>query len=212
MSTTDFAQPSDTTTVASGGSFSSTALPVTVINLSHKNLSSIDLARMAEQFTIDSTVHTLRLGFNDFGDAGAKMIANLLNKYRSITCLDVGFCNIGDIGIEALSKHLSLATCQIEILYLSGNRLTPIGLKHLSDALLINQSIQRLYLTANEGGPEGAKWIAKGLEVNRTLTSLTINVNKMESDGASAMAEMLSKNESMTHLNLVSTLRKLISC
>jgi Ran GTPase-activating protein (RanGAP) involved in mRNA processing and transport len=197
-------QPSDTTTVASGGSFSSLSSPVTVVNLCHKNLSSIDLIRMAEQFTIESTVHTLRLGFNDFGDAGAKTVANLLNRYHSITCLDLGFCNIGDIGIESLASHLSLSSCRIEILYLSGNRLTPLGLKHLSNALSTNSSIQRLYLTANEGGPDGAKWIAKGLGSNHSLTSLTINVNKMGSAGADAIADMLAKNDSLTHLNLVS--------
>lgn len=196
--------PSDTTTVASGTSFSSAALPVTVINLSHKNLSSHDLSCMAEQFGIEPTVHTLRLGFNDFGDDGAKVIASLLEKFSSITCLDLGFCNIGDVGMEALAKHISLINCNIEVLYLSGNCLTPIGFKHLSDALSTNKSLQTLYITANKAGSEGAKWIAKGLQLNHQLTSLTMNVNKIDSEGASYIADSLAMNDAMTHLNLVS--------
>ena len=47
---------------------------------------------------IDSatSLHTVKLGCNNFGDDGAISLASLLSNNKTITCLDVGFNMIGD--------------------------------------------------------------------------------------------------------------------
>eukprot|EP01033_Poteriospumella_lacustris_P000634 gene634-439_t len=129
------------------------------------------------------------------------VVASVLSKNSTITCLDLGFCSISDVGVEALSQALVYNT-SLKVLYLSGNCITEAGYKHLGTALSANRSLEGLYLTGNSGKAEGAKSVAKGLKYNQTLNKLFLNGNKIEKDGASSISDTLMSNHSVTHLNL----------
>jgi hypothetical protein len=73
----------------------------------------------------------------------------------------LGFCGIGDRGIESLATSLA-TNITIRILYLSGNLLTATGFKHIGNALLANKTLSALYLTGNNAKSEGAKQLAMG--------------------------------------------------
>jgi hypothetical protein len=174
------------------------------VNLSHQNLTSGDLVRLSKEIDENSQhIATIKLGYNDLKDEGAKIVAGLLSQHRSITCLDLGFCQIGDAGIEALSASLTYNT-SLRILYLSGNLITESGFKHLETAFSANRSLTALYLTGNTGRAEGAKHLAKGLRFNQSITKLFLNGNKIDKDGAASISATLIANHTITHLNLVS--------
>lgn len=177
-----------------------------VVNLSHRNLTANDLLWLSKDLGGSSShqITTIKLGYNDLRDEGAKIISSLLSQHRSITCLDLGFCQIGDDGIEALCQTLTYNT-SLKILYLSGNSITENGCKYLGNALQANKSLDALYLTGNSGKAKGAKYIAKGLKFNQSITKLFLNGNKIEKEGASSISDTLITNHSITHLSLVSS-------
>ena len=180
------------------------------INLSHKNLRSEDITKLVNNFIDISKssspqyfITTVKLGYNDLKDEGAAVVASFLKSNRTITCLDLGFNGIGDIGMESLSKALSLNVAPIQVLYLSGNLLTSVGFQSLSKSIALNNTLKTLYLTGNTGKEEGAKFISGGLEHNYSIDKLCLNGNKIGSLGSKSISQLLLRNHTITHINLV---------
>lgn len=173
------------------------------INLAHQNLSCAEIENLVRVVgsLSDHKIETIKLGYNNLRDDGAKIVAAVLSQNASITCLDLGFCSISDDGVEALSQSL-MQNSTLKILYLSGNSITDNGLRHLGNALQTNRSLEALYLTGNTGKTYGARYLMK---YNYSLTKLFLNGNRIEYDGASSLSDTLITNHTITHLNLVRT-------
>lgn len=173
------------------------------INLAHQSLGAAELQNLVVSVGCLDTqqIFTIKLGFNNLRDEGAKVVASVLMKNSSITSLDLGFCSISDEGVAALSKSL-IQNSTLKILYLSGNSISENGFRHLGMALQKNRSLEALYLTGNRGRAEGSRLIAKGLQYNHSLTKLFLNGNHIEGEGASSISDILKSNHSVTHLNM----------
>jgi nucleoside-diphosphate kinase len=90
------------------------------INLAHQSLGAAELQNLVVSVGCLDTqqIFTIKLGFNNLRDEGAKVVASVLMKNSSITSLDLGFCSISDEGVAALSKSL-IQNSTLKILYLS---------------------------------------------------------------------------------------------
>jgi Ran GTPase-activating protein (RanGAP) involved in mRNA processing and transport len=175
------------------------------IDLAHKGLTVEKLTNLISRFSaLQSCISTLKLGFNDLKDDGAIMISSLLQKgSTSIVCLDLGFCSIGDAGVQSLASVL-MFNRSLKTLYLSGNLITEVGFHSLGNALASNKTLKCLFLTGNAGKDRGLKYLSKGLLFNSCLEKLFTNGNKIECDGITFLSDTLRNNFTLSCLNLVS--------
>jgi Ran GTPase-activating protein (RanGAP) involved in mRNA processing and transport len=91
------------------------------------------------------TLRQLNLAFNHLGDAGASLMAQVLQTNRSIQILFLTNCYIGDRGTEAIAGSLHQ-----------------------------NQSLQELWLAHNDFQDDGLQSLAKAIEINFVLKYLDL--------------------------------------
>lgn len=116
---------------------------------------------------------------------------------------------LGDKGIEALAECIKINS-RITDLSLVDNWITPVGAKHLIDALHVNKNIKYLNLSKNRLGvqpldghttPIGAL-IASLLQKNGTITDLKLSANKISDKDMEPIAEVLMENTTLQALDL----------
>ena len=103
----------------------------------------------ARSMILSKTLNILELDFNpeisDLGVIGLTMYGPSLSLNR----LSLRYCNISDEGAIALGKWISNEQCAIKELFLSGNKIGPIGIIGFSEGLSHNKSLNRLELQDN---------------------------------------------------------------
>jgi len=110
-------------------------------------------------------------------------------------------CNIGDMEAIAISDALVINRT-LQKLTLRQNRISEIGANAIAKALKINNILRSLILGQNNIGDRGATTIADGLRKNGTLKILILDANKISDIGAKAIAEALKTNTTLTQLML----------
>ncbi|XP_072894240.1 NACHT, LRR and PYD domains-containing protein 3-like isoform X2 [Hemitrygon akajei] len=138
----------------------------------------------------------LRLGRNDLGDSGVKLVsAALRNPECKIQKLGLGNVRLTDSGAEDLDSALSTNTSLTE-LDLSDNKLGDSGVKLVSAALRNPEcKIQKLLLGDVGLTDSGAKDLAFALSTNPSLTGLNLNENKLGDSGVKLVSEALRNPE-----------------
>jgi Ran GTPase-activating protein (RanGAP) involved in mRNA processing and transport len=175
----------------------------TIINLAHRGLSANEI------FSIYSSIKdsqrelvckTLKLGYNNFGDRGAEIVADYLEADKHVNTVDLCFNAIGDNGAKALSRCLT-NNFSLRILYLSGNYISSLGFQYFGEALGKNCRLLALHLTGNCGHRDGAAFLAKGLLSNYHLQELCVNGNKLCNDGIKHICDTLNINHTLRELS-----------
>ena len=103
---------------------------------------------------------------------------------------------------DGAMKHIYMIPESITDLDLSECRLTPKGVRTLSEFLKTNESITRLTLRGNHVGLAGAKAIAEMLLLNKTLRVLSVSDCKIGPGGFAYIGMGILKNESLKELDL----------
>ncbi|CDW78421.1 UNKNOWN [Stylonychia lemnae] len=137
------------------------------------------------------------------GDEGCQLLANFLNKYVTVTDLDLKGNNIGGAGITALAQVLR-SNQQIKTIGLAWNKLgsSENGLTNFFNSIADNRSIQKIDLNNNEIGPEIGNSIASCLKSNQTLHTIDLRWNRIGNSGAKAILKGLNQNRSIQILEL----------
>jgi hypothetical protein len=141
-------------------------------------------------------VHTLDLGNNKIGDAGAIELAKALSATRVHT-LNLRGNQIGATGAIELVKALS--DTQVHTLNLSYNQIGAAGALELAKALPRAQ-VHTVVLAYNQIGATGARELAKALPKTQVHT-LDLEANQIGAVGASELAKALPATQMHT-LNL----------
>lgn len=172
-----------------------------VANLAH--------ALRANRHTV---LHTLELGQNPWVHYhGCLTIAHMMVTNRSITSLDMSYCDVGNSAPEfasALLKNRAVAT-----LSLRGNSIDSHGAIALADALLsaTRSSLTHLDLSYNGIEHEGADALARMLRYRRCrLRVLDLSCNALSNGGTEmaglrALTAALERNRSLRELGLRNT-------
>jgi Leucine-rich repeat (LRR) protein len=134
-----------------------------------------------------ATLQRLLLWGQQMGSREAKAIADTLT---GLTCLDLSFNEIGDVGARAIA-----AMKQLTSLNLSANQIGQAGAR----AIAAMKQLTSLNLSFNQIGQAGATAIAADL---RQLTSLNLSSNPIGDAGATAIAAGLKQ---LTSLNLLAS-------
>ncbi|XP_059818105.1 NACHT, LRR and PYD domains-containing protein 14-like [Hypanus sabinus] len=174
----------------------------------------------------------LRLGENDFGDSGVKLVsaalrnpeckvqklglrevgltdsgaedlASALSTNRSLTGLSLSYNKLGDSGVKLVSAALRKSECKIQKLGLRDVGLTDSGAEDLASALSTKPSLTGLNLGDNKLGDSGVKLVSAALRKSECkIQKLGLNNVGLTDSGAEDLVSALSTNPSLTELNL----------
>lgn len=101
----------------------------------------------------NTSLLSLQLDINpSLGDAGALQLCEGLRSNSSLTKLQLSYCEVGADGAAALAEVLSMPTCALKSLDVSGNRLGSEGMLSLVSGLASNTKLEELNLADNNIG------------------------------------------------------------
>ncbi|XP_062408303.1 NACHT, LRR and PYD domains-containing protein 3-like isoform X2 [Sardina pilchardus] len=125
-------------------------------------------------------------------------VASVLQSPNSLIELDLSTNDLGDSGVQLLSKGLSSPHCRLHKLSLQNCGIGEEGFKALASALRSNPSHMReLWLRENKAGDSGVKHLSSFLEdPNCKLDTLGLNGCRIGEEGFTALASALRSNPS----------------
>ncbi len=180
------------------------------INLRDCHLGEEDLNEVARAL-MDSTTNVHRLNLTGIGTNGVTTIAQALKVNSTLQSLDLCFNEFGDVAVTAIAEALTTSSAlQVLRKKISENSIGVCGAKgKVSKAwkysLDVSSKLEKLSLSYNTIGKDGATAIAESLKFNSTLQALNLRSNEIGDDGILAIAETLHINSSLQTLNLGST-------
>ncbi|XP_076139882.1 NACHT, LRR and PYD domains-containing protein 3-like isoform X2 [Alosa pseudoharengus] len=110
-------------------------------------------------------LQTLRLGDCNLSGESCKPLATVLQSANSLIELDLSHNDLGDSGVNLLSKGLSHRNCNLQILRLSGCLISESSCYDLASSLTSNTShLKELDLSYNHPGESGLTLLSATLE------------------------------------------------
>ncbi|XP_062389061.1 NACHT, LRR and PYD domains-containing protein 12-like [Sardina pilchardus] len=110
-------------------------------------------------------VEALQLADCKLTDKSCEIVTSVLQSPNSLLQLDLNYNDLGDSGVQILSKGLSSLNCKIHTLRLSDCLITEKGCGFLASALTSNPShLKELDLSYNHHGESGLKLLSARLE------------------------------------------------
>lgn len=146
----------------------------------------------------------LFVGFNSITSVGLCVLVDFLLKQNCIEILDIGENNIGDSGLEKLSKLLVLSNNKVDALYLYKNGFGSKGISSLACSLNNpNNNLKGLNICSNNFGDEGLIELSKSLvHQNNKIIWLIMNNNGFGLPGLNALVSALIYHSSkVVHLD-----------
>ncbi|XP_032879281.1 NACHT, LRR and PYD domains-containing protein 3-like [Amblyraja radiata] len=148
----------------------------------------------------------LRLNKNDLTSACAEELACALCTNRSLTEVDLGDNELGDIGVELVSAALVETDCTIQKLCLKNNGFTCSPAEKLATVLRRSRSLKELDLGHNKLGDRGMKRLTTALsDSDCQIQELRVEDNGLTDSCAEDLADALCATPSLTKLNWVRT-------
>ena len=117
---------------------------------------------IGEMLSTNQSIRRLFLGWNNIYAAGFATIVNGLIAGDHVQQLSLEFNCIGNVGCATLSKLKKSKS--LEILDISFNSISAVGVKGLSASLAQNKTLHQLYLDGNLIGDDGAENILQLLK------------------------------------------------
>ena len=142
------------------------------IDLSNGNYNDKDMEIVVEQAMKGKKCKALVLCRNNITKDGALKLAEGLQNNTSLEKLNLGYNNIGDIGVEYLTEALLKSNKTLLKLHLQSNSITANGAEHLAKMLTMNRSIRHLGLDYNSIGDRGVQLLSLALRSN----SVTVDI------------------------------------
>ncbi|XP_059818706.1 NACHT, LRR and PYD domains-containing protein 3-like isoform X3 [Hypanus sabinus] len=163
-------------------------------------LTPIDCAVLSHVIGLCDTIKHLDLGNCHIQCEGIQRLGPGLHKCQD---LRLGENDVGDSGVKLVSAALRNPECKIQKLELWGVGLTDSGAEDLASALSTNPSLTELNLSYNKLGDSGVKLVSAALRNPecKIQTLWLIRVGLTDS-GAEDLASALSTNPSLTDLSL----------
>ncbi|XP_072893335.1 NACHT, LRR and PYD domains-containing protein 3-like [Hemitrygon akajei] len=146
-----------------------------------------------------------KLGLDNVGltDSGAEDLVSALSTNPSLMWLDLSDNKLGDSGVKLVSAALRNPECKIQTLGLEGVGLTDSGAEDLVSALSTNPSLTELDLSGNKLGHSGVKLVSAALRNPECkIQKLRLIRVGLTDSGAEDLVSALSTNPSLTELDL----------
>lgn len=173
--------------------------------LAEQNWGDLEVGKLYTSLSSCTRLQRLDLCKNRIGDAGAKMLADVLLKcpqlLQSLLRLDLSNNEIGDLGVSSLANALPRAR-HIQALGLESNFIGDEGIGHLAGALPSCPGLQQLFLCRNEIGDPGAGELARAMPQCASLQVLDLSENEVSDVGAERLAAVLPSCDQLQRFEL----------
>ena len=143
-------------------------------------------------------LEVLKLGGNRFGTAGFRRIMQALAPYERCVELDVGACKLSDRDGRSIGLMLQ-RNRSVRCLNLGWNCINQTGMKYLVKGMIIGDAVRELCLEFNCIGNGGCQHIAR-LARCRNLRYLDVSYNSISTAGFKAIARAFAQNRSLRRL------------
>ncbi|XP_048103435.1 NACHT, LRR and PYD domains-containing protein 12-like [Alosa alosa] len=148
-------------------------------------------------------IHTLRLAECKLSENACGVVAAVLQSPNSLTELDLSHNDLGDSGVQLLSKGLSSPNCKLQTLRLAECKLSEKSCGILAAVLQSPNSLTELDLSHNDLGDSGVQLLSKGLSSpNCKLQTLRLAECKLSEKACGVVAAVLQSPNSLTELDL----------
>ncbi|XP_061124926.1 NACHT, LRR and PYD domains-containing protein 12-like [Syngnathus typhle] len=148
-------------------------------------------------------LQVLKLRLCKLSEKSCKALASVLSSPCSLRELDLGANDLGDDGLEALAAGLANPHCTLQVLGLSGCKLSEKSCEALASVLSSLCSLRELDLGWNDLRDDGLEALAIGLAKPQcTLQFLALMNCKLSKKGCEALASVLSSACSLRKLDL----------
>ncbi|XP_041061574.1 NACHT, LRR and PYD domains-containing protein 3-like [Carcharodon carcharias] len=153
----------------------------------------------------DCEIKSLGLWGNDITHCCCEELALALKTNKSLRSLDLGYNNIGDLGIKLLYVAIKDDGCKIEKLGLHQTGLTGDCCEDLSSILRTSQTLMALELGYNNLGDVGVQQLSAALkDPNCKLQTLGLYRNNLTSACCPDLADALTASSTLIELKLSS--------
>ncbi|XP_059816936.1 NACHT, LRR and PYD domains-containing protein 3-like isoform X1 [Hypanus sabinus] len=183
-----------------GGLVQETLGSVETLSFSGMTLTPIDCAVLSHVIGLCDSIKHLNLENCHIQCEGIQRLGPGLHKCQE---LRLGENEMGDSGIKLVSAALRNTECKIQKLVMERVGLTDSGAEDLSSALCTNSSLMELDLGINELGDSGVKLVSAALRKPECkIQKLVLYDVGLTDSGAEDLVSALSTNPSLTVLNL----------
>ncbi|XP_076149375.1 ribonuclease inhibitor-like [Alosa pseudoharengus] len=142
-------------------------------------------------------VETLQLAECKLSEKSCGIVAAVLRSPNSLTELDLSHNDLGDSGVQLLSKGLSSPNCKLQILRLAECKLSEKSCGIVAAVLQSPNSLIELDLSHNDLGDSGVQLLSKGLSSpNCKLQTLRLSKCGVSDEGYVYLALALMINPS----------------
>ncbi|XP_072891629.1 NACHT, LRR and PYD domains-containing protein 3-like [Hemitrygon akajei] len=170
------------------------------LSLRELPLTPIDCAVLSHVIGLSDTIKELDLWNCHIQCEGLQRLGPGLHKCQE---LKLGFNDLGDSGVKLVSMALGNPECKIQKLWLRDVGLTDSGAEDLASALSTNPSLTELDLSNNTLGDSGVKLVFSALgNTECKVQKLELNRVGLTDSGAENLASSLSTNPTLTELDL----------
>ena len=142
-------------------------LPLKSLILSFNNISCVGVECLMNAVWGSTTLREIRLDNNKMQDRGAQLCSVVLGSIR-LEVLDISFNKVTTVGIKALMKSLS-ENDSLQSLSLCGIPMDQNASKAVSYALAYNQSLRKFNIDSCSVGYSGQRHIVAGIVSNRNV-------------------------------------------
>ncbi|KAL3916168.1 MAG: hypothetical protein SGILL_005302 [Bacillariaceae sp.] len=142
-------------------------LPLKSLILSFNNISCVGVECLMNAVWGSQTLRAIKLDNNKMQDRGAQLCSVVLGSIR-LEVLDVSFNKVSTVGVKALMKSLS-ENDSLQSLSLCGIPMDQNASKAVSYALAYNQSLTKFNIDSCSVGYSGQRHIVAGIVSNRNV-------------------------------------------
>ncbi|EPY19431.1 hypothetical protein STCU_09464 [Strigomonas culicis] len=186
---------------------------VTVLDLSHNNISDDGALSLAEMLKVNTLIQTLNLSQNNISDVGGIALASAFvpnvtptgqpgQWNRTLFSIILTGNNLGDDSLLAFSNA---AACHrdLTLVDLSWNHIGPLGTRCLMRCYQKNP-LCNFVLAANAIGDEGVEYLCAALKQHGGKNQTTLNLyrNDISHRGAAAIGQLLADDDRVLEVNL----------
>ncbi|XP_041959881.1 NACHT, LRR and PYD domains-containing protein 3-like isoform X4 [Alosa sapidissima] len=178
---------------------------LTELDLNHNDLGDSGVQLLSKGLSSPNCkLQTLRLAECKLSENACGVVAAVLQSPNSLTELDLNHNDLGDSGVQLLSKGLSSPNCKLQTLRLSKCGVSDEGYVCLSLALMINPScVKELYVNNNHSGGSAQKLLSATLEdPHRKVETLQFADCKLSDKSCEIVASVLQSANSLLQLDL----------
>ncbi|XP_072316948.1 nucleotide-binding oligomerization domain-containing protein 1 [Eucyclogobius newberryi] len=175
---------------------------MTIVRFCVNNLSDSSIEVLAEELCKYKVVEVLGLYNNCITDAGAKLVAQIIEQCPKLHTVKLGKNKITAAGGRYLASAIQKSTSIFDV-GMWGNALGDEGAFAFAEALRHHPRLTNLSLSANGITSEGGKSLASALKDNSSLRIFWLVQNDLSDESARHMAELVRANTGLSHLWLI---------